>query len=185
MAAALERVEILGERLPIPLDAFGESRAGNVFGAFHQLDQPLLATFGHRGEPDTSVAGDDGGDTVAGRRVEQFIPGGLAVVVRVHIDEPWRDEKTAGVDDFARVGHDAARTVARRAENIGDESSTYGDVAGEPLATGAVDDGAALDEYVGMACAHLPTLLPPHERAGASAGVRAVSTHDHTTADRR
>src|SRR5205809_949028 len=103
MAAALERIEILGERLPIPLDTFRESRAGNVFDAFHQLDQPLLATFGHRGEPDT---------------------------------------------------------------------------------TGAVDDGAARDEYVGMASAHVHTLLPTHERAGASAGVGAVSTHDHTTDDR-
>ncbi len=40
--AVLERVEVLREGLPLPVDAFGERGAGNVFDAFHQLDQPLF-----------------------------------------------------------------------------------------------------------------------------------------------
>ena len=43
----LERVEVLVERLPLPLDPLGQRRAGDVLDAFHQLDQPLVAI----GEP--------------------------------------------------------------------------------------------------------------------------------------
>ena len=35
----VERVEVLGERLPVPLDALVQRGAGDVFDAFHQLDE--------------------------------------------------------------------------------------------------------------------------------------------------
>ena len=38
----VERVEVLGEGLPAPLDALVQRGAGDVLDAFHDLDQPLL-----------------------------------------------------------------------------------------------------------------------------------------------
>ena len=99
----VERVEVLGERLPAPVDALGERGAGDVLHALHQADEPLLVAGAHGREPDAAVAGDDGGDTVTRRRLEQRVPRGLAVVVRVDVDEAGRDEQPGGVDGLRRV----------------------------------------------------------------------------------
>ena len=95
---AVERVEVLGERLPLPLDAGGERGAGDVLDAFHQADQPVVPVGLHRREADAAVAHDDRGDAVPARRREQRVPGDLAVEVRVHVDEAGRDEQAVGVD---------------------------------------------------------------------------------------
>ena len=84
---ALDRVEVLGERLPAPLDAVGERGAGDVFDALHQPDQPLVPVGLHRREADAAVAHHDRGDAVPARRREQRVPGDLTVEVRVHVDE--------------------------------------------------------------------------------------------------
>ena len=42
-ACALERVEVLGERLPVPREALGQRGAGDVLDAFEQADQPVVA----------------------------------------------------------------------------------------------------------------------------------------------
>ncbi len=54
--APVERVEVLGERLPLPLDALVERGAGDVLDAFHQLDQPRLLPGADGGEADAAVA---------------------------------------------------------------------------------------------------------------------------------
>ena len=54
--AAVERVEVLGERLPAPVDALGQRGAGDVLDALHQADEPLLVARAHRREPDAAVA---------------------------------------------------------------------------------------------------------------------------------
>ena len=56
--APVERVEVLGERLPLPLDALGERGAGDVLDAFHQLDQPFVPVGRRRSEADAAVAHD-------------------------------------------------------------------------------------------------------------------------------
>ena len=130
---AVERVEVLGEGLPAPLDALVQRGAGDVLDAFHHLDQALLPTRAHRREADAAVADDDGRDAVAGRRVEHRVPRGLAVVVRVDVDEPGRDEAAGGVDDLGGVAVDVLPD--------GDDHAVLDrDVAHEPGATGAVDD---------------------------------------------
>ena len=104
-----ERVEVLGERLPAPVDALAQRGAGDVLDALHQLDQPLLAAGVHRREADAAVAHHDRGDAVPARRRELRVPGGLAVVVRVHVDEAGRDQQAVGVD-LSRAGAvDASR----------------------------------------------------------------------------
>src|SRR5438105_498622 len=66
--SALEGVQVLGERLPLPVDALVESSAGNVLDALHQLDQERLAALANGGEADAAIAHHDGGGAVPARR---------------------------------------------------------------------------------------------------------------------
>ena len=76
----------------------------------------------------------------SGRRVGGRVPEELRVVVRVRVDEPGRDHLTVGVDRALGVAGDLAD---------GDDAPVVdGDVAGERLAAGPVDDEAALDDDV-------------------------------------
>ena len=73
----------------------------------------------HRREPDAAVAEHDGGDAVGGRGLEGVVPGDLAVVVGVQVEEAGGDDGAVGVDDLAcRVadgadGDDASRRGRR------------------------------------------------------------------------
>ena len=87
-----------GKRLPAPLDAGGQRGAGDVLDALHQPDQPLVPIGRDRREADAAVAHHHGGDAVPARRRELRVPGGLAVVVGVDVDEAGRDERAVGVD---------------------------------------------------------------------------------------
>ncbi len=60
--AHVDRVHVVGERLPVPADALGERGAGDVLHAFHQLDEPLAILLAHRREADPAVAHHAGGD---------------------------------------------------------------------------------------------------------------------------
>ena len=48
-----QRVEVFGEALPLPVDALGQRRAGDVLDAFHQLDQELVVASGRTGAKPT------------------------------------------------------------------------------------------------------------------------------------
>src|SRR5690606_4219707 len=80
---AIQRVQVFGEALPLPLDALGQGRAGNVFHVFHDFDHALaLAVIGAAGgKTDAAVAHDQRGDAVVGSGAAQGIPGGLAIHV--------------------------------------------------------------------------------------------------------
>ena len=109
--ATLEFVEVLGKRLPVPRDALAQRGTGDVLDALHQLDQEVvLVGFGRR-EADAAVAHHDGGDAVRGRRFEVAVPRGLAVVVRVDVDEAGRHEQS-GCVDLATPGSDVAPPIA-------------------------------------------------------------------------
>src|SRR3546814_5159595 len=84
-----------------PYTTLFRSGAGDVLDALHQLDQALVVGRAHRREADAAVAGHHGGDPVPGRRVEAVVPGGLAVVVHVDVDEAGRDEQAIGVELLA------------------------------------------------------------------------------------
>ena len=89
------------ERLPLPRDAFVQRGAGDVLDALHQADQPVVLVGPHRREADAAVAHHDRRHAVLARRREQRVPGDLAVVVRVDVDEAGRDEEPVGVDACA------------------------------------------------------------------------------------
>ncbi len=131
--APVERVEVLGERLPLPLDALVQRGAGDVLHAFHQLDEAFVLVGAHRREADPAVADHDRGDAVARRRIQDRVPGRLTVVVRVDVDEAGRDDAPGRVDDLACVAVDVLA-------DGDDHAVADGDVTHEPGTTGAVDD---------------------------------------------
>ena len=98
-AALVERVEVLGEGLPAPSWMPSPSAAPGMSST--PSIRPISHSWrsgGHGREADAAVAHHDGGDAVPARRREQRVPGGLAVVVRVDVDEAGGDERAVGVD---------------------------------------------------------------------------------------
>jgi hypothetical protein len=116
----VDRVEVLADRLPVPPDRLAERRARNALDALHEPDEPVVAVGRGRREADAAVAHHHGGDAVPQRRREQRVPGGLAVVVRVHVDE-------------AGGHHEPVASISRRpgsgtAPTRGDAIAVDGDV---------------------------------------------------------
>ncbi len=144
-AAGLEHVEELGEALPAPGDALGQRCAGDVLDALHQLDQPLLLAGSHRRKAHPAVAGDHGGHPVGGGGFQLGVPGGLAVVVRVDVDEAGRDQAAGGVD---RLG---GLTVERLADRH-DDAVLDRNVGAPRRRTRAVDQRSAGDQQVVHDC---------------------------------
>ena len=142
---ALQLVEIFGEGFPVPADPFGQCGAGNILDPLHQADQPIVLVRFRRREADAAIAHDNGRDAVPARRGHFLVPRGLSVVMRMDIDEAWRDDKSGGVDLLAC----GSRDVADR----GDQPFGYPDVTGEPFRPGPVPYGSAANDEV--VCRHV------------------------------
>ena len=112
--AAVERVEVLRERLPAPVHPLRQRGAGDVLHALHQADEPLLRARAHRREAHAAVAGDDGGHAVPRRRLDDRVPRDLAVVVRVHVDEAGRDDRARSRRPSPPRRHRVRRARPRR-----------------------------------------------------------------------
>ena len=82
----------------------------------------LLVLAAHRREADAAIAEHDGRGAVPGGRRQHGIPGGLAVIVRVHIDPARRDQPAVGVH-LALAGPGLAA-------DLDDAVAVDGDVAG-------------------------------------------------------
>ena len=95
----VESVEIFGEGPPVPTNPLVESRARNVFHAFHQLDQALLIVRADGCETDATISDDGRRHSVPARRSQVGIPGGLPVVVGVDVDEPRSDQEPISVEN--------------------------------------------------------------------------------------
>ena len=165
-----QRVEILGERLPPPVDAFPQRGAGYVLDPLHELDQLLLTSGVHRREPDATVADDHGGDAVPARRRELAVPCGLTVVVGVHVDEAGGHEQTVGVDGLARRTADPS--------DLDDASVVDCDVAGVQLGTGAVDDRARAEYQIVHAVPSDWKLAHPNRARRRRARGRGIAPRD-------
>jgi hypothetical protein len=137
---ALQGVEVLRKRLPLPVDALGQGGAGNVLDTLHQLDQKSLLPGPHRRETDAAVAHHHGGDAVPARRRQVRIPGGLAIVVGVHV-HPARRHQTA-------TGINLAAAATGYRSDLNDAPTGNGNVAVEALPTRPVDDGAAAYDQI-------------------------------------
>ena len=135
-----ERVEIVGKGFPVEFHAFGEHGPGNVFHAFHQVDEVGRCAFAHRSKTHTAVSEHDRGHAMPGRRREIRVPGGLTVVMRMDIDEARRDQQSARIDFAAPAANIAAD---RR-----DEFAVDRYIGNAPRRTRAVDDRAVADDDI-------------------------------------
>ena len=104
MGSGLDGVEVRPEALPRPLDPLVQHRAGDVLDALHEGDEPVVRVGPHRCEPDAAVAHHGGGDAVPARGGHAGVPGGLAVVVGVDVDETGSDQQPVGIDLLAAGG---------------------------------------------------------------------------------
>ncbi len=136
----VDGVEELAERVPVPPQTLVQRGARNVLDAFHQLDQLVVVGVVHRREPDPTVAGDHRGHAVPRRRLQPLVPGGLAVVVRVDVDDA-RDHEPA-------VGVDRATCVPVDGTHVDDHAVGDRHVGGACWLAGAVDDGTTPDDQV-------------------------------------
>ena len=173
-AAPRQNVEVLGEALPLPRDAFGQRRAGDVLDAFHQADEPVMAVGARRCEADAAVPGDDGRHPVPRTGGEDLVPGGLAVVVRMDVDPTGRDQRAVGVD--GPVG----RHPVERAHGD-DLSVVHRHVSGAGRCSRAIHDGAASYHQIvhrapprqpswWLACLHGGIGPSPPQASGTSVG---------------
>ena len=136
----LQRVEILAEGFPRPVQPLVERRAGNVLDAFHQFDQALAVLDLHRREADAAIAHHRRGDAVPARGLQMRIPGRLAVIVRVDVDEARRDQQALGVDLLVGAAGDLA--------DGRDLAVLHRDVGFVQRRAGAVGNGAATDDEI-------------------------------------
>ena len=95
---ALQRIHEIGEALPLPGQASGQHRVGNLLDALHQIHQRAAMMLLHRREADAAIAEHHRGDAMPARRRQQRVPHRLPVIVRVHVDPAGRDQEAVGVD---------------------------------------------------------------------------------------
>ena len=134
------RIHIFGEALPVPLDAFGKRRTRNILDTFHQAEQPfaLLRLAGRKAH--AAIAHYGGRHAMEGRGLEIGVPGDLAVIMRMHIDEARRDDLAARVDFL--------RARARDLADLDDAAARNGDIGVDGLRPRPVEHGAAADHDI-------------------------------------
>ena len=101
----------------------------------------------HRCESHPAVAHDHGGDAMARTRLQQIVPGGLAVVVGVDVHEAGGDDLAGGVDGAGGV---AGQIVTDSHDRV----AHHGHVGGPRRIAGAVHQQPAADLEVvhGLNC---------------------------------
>ena len=150
VAAALRQgVEIVGEALPVPRHALAHHQLGDVFDAFHDLDQRVAVLRPAGREADAAIAHHHGGDAVARGRHEALVPGRLPVIVGVDVDEARRDGQPLGVDLLAPGAGDAA--------DGSDAAVLHGDIGLARRTARAVEHGAVAHHQIELS-GHGPLL---------------------------
>ena len=91
-----QSVKIFGEAFPIPFEPFGQRNAGDVFHAFHQINQRLMVAFLHRREANAAIAKQQSRHAMPGRRCELRVPSGLPIIMRMHLHPARRDQPAFG-----------------------------------------------------------------------------------------
>ena len=139
---ALQRVEPLGERDPVPEHAGLHRVERDCLGAGHG-EHGAVAFFGpHGGEAEAAVAKHDGGDAVPAGDRAVGVPLDLGVVVGVEVDEAGRDDQPFGVEHLVGVGG------AHGAADLRHAAVFDADIGLEPGHSRAIDHRAALDQDI-------------------------------------
>ena len=136
----LQRVEVFGEGFPVPLHPFGQGRAGNILNPFHQADQPFVPVRRGRSKAHAAIAHDDRGDAVPAAGGHFLVPGGLAIVMGVHVNPARGDDLAARVDFLRRIAVDLAHG--------GDQAVLDPDIASKARCARPVDNRAVTDDQI-------------------------------------
>src|SRR5204863_6206611 len=91
-------------RLPVPRDTGHEGVNRYVLDESEHVAGPYAVLCTHWHERERAVSGDRRRDAMLWHRVEERVPPQRRVVVRVAIDEPRCDERSAGIDLLFTVG---------------------------------------------------------------------------------
>ncbi len=161
-----QRVEVLGEGLPVPTQPGLEGGLRDVLDSLHEEHEIVAVLLLAGGEADTAVADDDRGDAVQVRRRAERVPGDLRVEVRVDVDEARGDDLAAGVDDLGG----GAVVLAHGGNSVPGD----GDVGLERRSARAVDNGSSADHEISFHARLLLVLKRRHRSA--DAGDRASAT---------
>ena len=136
----LDRLQVVLERLPGPVDPLLERGHRQVFDLPEHAAQPVALRFLERRQRQRAVAGHDGRHAVLQRRSRLAIPAELRVVVRVRVDEPGRSCEPPGVDlSQAAFGHPP---------DAHDPPILDADLAAEPGRSSAVVDVSVANDEV-------------------------------------
>ena len=135
---ALEGVEVLRDRLPVPDHALLHRLVGDGLGAGHGQHRALTELGLDRREAEAAVAQHQRRHAVPARGRAVGVPADLGVVVGVQVDEAGRHDQAVGVDG-------AVGRALGPAADLGDAAVLDPQVAPEPGHPRAVDDRAALD----------------------------------------
>ena len=100
----------------------------------------MVGVRARRREADAAIAHHHRGDAVPAGRRQLAVPGRLAVIVGVDIDEAGRHQRACGVE--------FAPARPRLAAGLRDASVRDRNVAGEGLASRTVDDRAAANDQI-------------------------------------
>ncbi len=138
LRGAVEPAEVVAVRRPVPRQTLEDRPAGDVLDALHHLGEELAPARCDRGERDAAVAEHHARDAVPARRRRQRVPAELGVEVRVHVDEPGRDDASLGVDLAPAMGIDRLLDATMRSPAIA--TSARRGAAPVPSTTCAVTD---------------------------------------------
>ena len=140
MRSAVDAVEVLGERFPIPCDSLMKGSPGNVFDSFHDLDKPVMSIRGDWRETHATISHDRSGDSLPRRWREVGIPTHLTVIVGMDVDPPRSNKKSGCVElrDASLV--DVA--------DGGNNAVIDGEITEKSRTASAVDDGPIADDEI-------------------------------------
>ena len=137
---AVEAVEVLSRRRPVPRHALRERLERHALDAGEHLHQVVAGARPERRDREAAVPADHRRHAVQRRRRERRVPERLRVVVRVDVDEAGRDHAPAGVDRLLGLLGDIA--------DGDDPPVSDADVGAAPRPPRAVDDLATSDHAV-------------------------------------
>src|SRR6185369_4416 len=102
----IQRVQVLGERLPIPFQALGQRGAGYVLDTFHQADQPIMLIRPGRCKTDATIADNDRRHPMPTRRRHLLVPSSLTVIMSVNVHKARRHNHSGRIDLLSTMAFD-------------------------------------------------------------------------------
>ena len=164
----VDRVEVLGERFPLPVDTRGQRAGIDVFGALEVADDERTRTRAGGGEGEAAVTHHDGRHAVPARRRAERVPEQLRVHMGVAVDEAGTDHVPFGVDLLVSL-------VAHRTD-LGDAAGIDGDVGAIWREAGAVDERAIANHQIVRHAHHsLASAVRAVDRGGSPSAARIRS----------